>query len=490
MQFSITAILTFTVGMFLLVASVILSGAVNRFFKSRISAVVAGIIGLLIFFIGKYMFYIMDYVNNAPPPMLPSGSMDEVAWKAIVKARLFLIYIPDILLLLLSAGLVFDKTKNFAKVIAPYGLYFGVVYLTFSSFSCSQFSYAEYLVSSGAWYKFVFECDGILRMGSVGFIYLIVVSTWTLIACKEFSRWSILSCLLISVPMFLYTFEMQLLPEFNVGANAMTPYAFIGLTGGPNCLTNWTGHKYFPNYFSLLQNIAIVNPDTNIVLGDVTGYQYLSTYGSSALTSYAMTFTYLIPIAGTYLTVMLTCIFKNIFTRDIRRVNYIYKPWYYQSRLFYNVCSAVDARINDWLTQHFNTPYLYGLLEKDMKKLSAYAKYLQSQKAPSYIDPKKLSEVVQKLEDKQNSKNAKKKSKENKNKIERIERELSREDRNQPNQTSSIQPLDEIQVQPVQQQIATMTQEWTDESGVNWGIDQSGNYFYKQNGQWVAYVAA
>ncbi len=79
MQFSITAILTFTVGMFLLVASVILSGAVNRFFKSRISAVVAGIIGLLIFFIGKYMFYIMDYVNNAPPPMLPSGSMDEVA---------------------------------------------------------------------------------------------------------------------------------------------------------------------------------------------------------------------------------------------------------------------------------------------------------------------------------------------------------------------------------------------------------------------------
>ncbi len=94
-----------------------------------------------------------------------------------------------------------------------------------------------------------------------------------------------------------------------------------------------------------------------------------------------------------------------------------------------------------------------------MKRLNAYAKYLESQKAPSYIDPSKLNEMMHRFEEKQNAKNAKKTSKENRNKIGKIEKALSREDRTQPYQTSSIQPLESIQVQSIQQPIITMSQE-------------------------------
>lgn len=476
MQFSITSILMFTVGIFLFVASVILAGTVNRFFKSRVSALVVGIIGLLIFFIGKYLFYILDYVQGAQPPQMPTAGLDDEAWQRIVRARLYLIYLPDLLLLLLSLALVFDRTKNVAKIIAPYALFFGMIHLVCGTFSNSQFSYGESLVNEGAWYKYIFECDGILRMGAIGFIYLVVVSTWTLIACREYSRWAILATVLIAIPLFLYPYEVQLVPDFNVGANCMTPVAFVGLSDRPS----WPTDKYFPNYFALFSSFCLVPP-----VGDVTnGISYVKTYDNVTRLGHAVV--YLIPILGSFVTIFFTCLFKNIFTRDIRRVNYIYKPWYYKSKVFNNVCSAIDARINDKIVEHIKTPYLYGFLNKDMKRIEAYAKYLKRQKAPSYIDPTKVSEVAAKLEAKQNSKNNKKQAKQNKDRIEKIEKTIRKEERTtQPNQTTAIQPQ-----QTQQLSLNTMAQEWTDDNGVNWGLDANGNYFYKQNEQWIAYQAA
>ncbi len=498
MALSITSVLTFTVGMFLLVASVILSGSVNRAFRFRAVPIIMGILGLCIFFFGKYMFYIMDYVNNAAPPEMPGSKMDPAAWKAIVNARLYLLYLPDLLLFLVSLALVVDRTKNFAKILAPYGFYFGLLYLVCASFSNSQYGFVDSLMNKGEWYEYLFECDGILRMAPIGFIYLMVISLWVLISCREYSRWSILATVLVGIPLLLYTAEMQLIPDFNAGANCMSPIAYVGLSApAESSKFEWYDHKFFPNYFSMFGSKALVRPST--VTADpskMTGIVWATMNNGKNVTSFGTAMYFVIPYVATYFVTFLTIVCKNIFTRDIRRINYIYNPWYYNSRLFQNVCSSIDAKINDWLVKHFDSPYLYGFLKRDMKKINSYARYLQRQKSPSNIDPTKVSEVAQKLESKNSSKDAKKKAKQNKDKINKIEKALAKNGEvAQPNATSILQPTNETKAleqntQVVQQQVTMMAQEWTDQNGVYWGIDQSGNYFYKQNGQWVAYVAA
>ncbi len=498
MTLSITSVLVFTIGIFLFIASIILSGTVNRVFRSRSVCIIVGIIGLLIFFIGKYMFYIMDYVNDVAAPSMPGATMDPNAWKSILKARLYLIYLPDLLLLLMSVALLVDKTKNFAKILAPYGLFFGFLYLVCSSFSNTQFGYVDSLINKGAWYEYVFESDGILRMAPIGFIFLILISLWTLIACREYSRWAILASVLIGIPLLLYPFEMQLLKEFDVGANCMTPAAFVGLSAPKGNVDDWMNHKYFPNYFAIFGSMTLEKPTPAVDADTLTGLQW-STSGHVNATGSALIA--VIPYVGTFAILTLSILLKNIFTKDIRRVNYIYKPWYYNSRLFSGVCSSIDAKINDWLVSRFNSPYLYGFLEKDMKKINSYAAYLKRQRAPANVIPSKVSEMAEKLEAKQSSKNAKKKAKANKDRINKIEKTLAREKAAQPNATSILQPASnetkalmqeqQVQAKPQQQaQVAAMAQEWTDQNGVYWGMDQSGNYFYKQNDQWVAYVAA
>ncbi len=497
MTLSITSILVFTVGVFLVIASIILSGTVNRAFRYRTTAIIVGVIGLCIFIFGKYMFYIMDYLNDAPPPSMANSQTDLGIWKAIIKARLYLLYLPDLLLLLMSVALIFDRTKNFAKVVAPYGIFFGFLYLVCSSFSNTQFGYIDSLVTNNAWYEYVFECDGILRMAPVGFIYLVLISLWSMISCKEYSRWSILACILIGIPLLLYPYEMQLLPEFDVGANCMTPIAFVGLNKPTGDFADWVDHKYFPNYFSVFGSLGFVKPTSAYDPNTMTGMEWVNLDNGKNVTSIGKVIYLALPIGGVCLTLILSIVMKNLFTRDIRRVNYIYKPWYYNSRLFRAVCSSVDAKINDWLVQHFDSPYLYGFLKKDMKKINSYANYLKRQRTPANVMPNRVDEIAKRLEEKQSSKDAKKKAKDNKNKINKIERTLAREEATQPNATSILQPstsTKSLEQEPVIQQQAAqqlvMAQEWTDENGLMWGIDQSGNYFYKQNDQWVAYVAA
>ena len=94
MSLSITlvSIITLTIGLFVVLASIILHDSINRMFQFRIAPMVFGIIGLLVFFFGKYIWYILDFVNNAPVLSYSDYVMDQSLWEINKYANLGELY--------------------------------------------------------------------------------------------------------------------------------------------------------------------------------------------------------------------------------------------------------------------------------------------------------------------------------------------------------------------------------------------------------------
>lgn len=443
MSLSITlvSIITLTIGLFVVLASIILHDSINRMFQFRIAPMVFGIIGLLVFFFGKYIWYILDFVNNAPVLSYSDYVMDQSLWEINKYANLFLLRIPDLLLLVMSLALIFDKTKNLAKTIAPFGLFMSVLYLICSSLSYGVSSY----ISSIEWYEFIFVGDGLMRMPTITFVIVALMSLWSVIAAKEYSKWSIFSSLLLGSIILVYCSLMQI--KYNIGANGMTLIAYQALYT-PNYVL-----EYFPNHFSCLNSLLKINTEQQNVMIPI-----------------------ILIVVAYFVIAILTYIFKNIFTKDIRRVNYIYKPWYYKSLLFRSWCGWIDGCINDVLGSIFKNAYLYGIMKKDVKNIKLYVSYLQTNKAPDNIDKSKLDEMVKKADEKQTQKEIKKQKKQQQKEFNEFENEFK-----------TTKHLDHLDTQMNDILKINIVQEWSDQTGTVWGLDANGKYFYKQDGKWLAY---
>ena len=83
--------------------------------------------------------------------------------------------------------------------------------------------------------------------------------------------------------------------------------------------------------------------------------------------------------------------------------------------------------------------------------------------------------MAQKLEEKERAKNQKKHSKKAQQDIYDFDKEFNTQA--------------EVNFQPQMNDLLNINivQEWNDESGVTWGLDAQGKYFYKNDGKWLAY---
>lgn len=467
------ALIMMIIGIFVFISTVIFNAPINKVFQKRLNLMILGIVGLIFFIAGKYVWYIIAAINKEAPITLIDISINHEFWDNLRITNLALISFPDLLVLLISLAFVFDKTKNVAKVMAPYGLFFGLVYLLCSTFIYTDTSYVASFNLS--WVNFIFEGDGITRMPSITFIFLTFISLVSIITCREYSRWSMFSSIVFGGLIYTYSCVFQLF--YDVGADGVTALSFAGLAQD----ISTTNGSLFANYFFAFAKALNIAGDTDKA--------YIGT---------------LVLVGMLLLLLILVFLLKNLLTRDVRRMNFIYHPWYYKSRLFHDFGAYVDGFINNLIYKVFKVPYLFGILPQDVKEIKKYVDFIKLTKSNDEVDKQKLQAIINEYEnnkthhiqDEQHSN--KKRYKLNKKKFEQslVSGEFFEFDK-KPNAKKTTSVLDSEgekqslfnleKSNDVEVENNVMVQQWTDENGTMWALNNKGQYYYWSNNRWINY---
>ncbi len=326
--------------MIIILIVVILTPIFNSFittlFLKKSTTISLGLLILIIFVVGKYIWWIFDAINFyrngvVPDNLIVNNLANSSIINSILLSNLLLLNIPDLLFLLLGISLIFNGNKCISKTLSIIALVFTIP-ITISTL-IGDFSYNDFTSTMPVW-KYLLIGNGIQRMPFITNLILIFTSLSVYLSAKQYSRWSILSSYLILSFIFIY---LKMVVDFtNIQMNASGFSIFDwGL------ILDNQGRVIAPGVFYPI-NKGMNNLLLNLAVDNFAVVEFL--------------FSIMIILMMTLLIIS-----KNIFTRDKHKIVTIYQPWYHNSFLFREPFYRIDSWINTILSKYLKRDFLYGL---------------------------------------------------------------------------------------------------------------------------------
>ena len=324
----------------LFVVTMVANNFISNLFSNRKFTISLGTFMLVIFIVGKYVWYLIDFINYFSNGIIPSDSMvsnltSTTDIESLLYSNLLLLNLTDMMYFIISISLIFNGNKCFSKVFSLISLTVGIPLVIFSLLNDSTSN--EYFETYPIW-KYFLIGNGITRLSFIGFIFLIFSSTGIYISAKKYSRWSILSSYLIYAIIFMYLSLSVAYAKVWFNASGFAVYDW-------NVYVNESDGFVQLGIFSPLNNL-LSNSLFNIAIRSIDTIRLMEVFMLFALN-------------------MVFIIAKNLLTKSKIKQITIYRPWYQNSFLFKDVFYRIDGYINSILYNYSKRSYLYGLDDKD-----------------------------------------------------------------------------------------------------------------------------
>ncbi len=234
-------------------------------------------IGLVIYFVvGRWSGNIYDY-NHMDPH-------DTTYMHSVHVSKAFLLDMCPFMAFFIPVSLIFDKSRNIAKVLAPLGLVGGLVTIFGGMASAT-------LDPGVTWYNFIFLGQGINKLYFIMHYWMIIMSVIVILNSRTYTRWSWMGIHIVTIAFFAYVYIIVI--SFGVTNNA------TGIVEG-----DWYGD--YAQYADLANILNIPFPWIPVVC-------------------------YLI----VYTCVMFLMYIKTHFTNDEELLSINYEPWYKNNYIYH-----------------------------------------------------------------------------------------------------------------------------------------------------------
>lgn len=333
------------------------------FFLSRSKTISVGIFALIITGIkwswGLYNFIMIPPLEGSPNPYAYSMSL----------SNLLFLNITSLLLLLIGLGLIFDRSKSFAKVIAPIGIFLSLLMILLETVQNIPI-YSIIYTNTFEWYKYLFmysEINGHINeyMPFLSNYILLIISLLTLMVSKQYTKWSVVGTIILFLTIVIYYVSISKAMNIMVGVSGFVagdwkiPGQEVGTPGWP---TTW-----------------------------IAPYQSINSFLTGASNgSYAINI--LIMISIIIAMTMTTQLFKNTMTLDLGKISRIQDPWYFNSKSLWPMLTPIDAAWCNFLDKYVPSGYFFPtwVLENRIKKLNSYQKESLKYSISSLIEAEKI----------------------------------------------------------------------------------------------------
>lgn len=291
--------------------------AISIIFSSYWRTVIVSLFVLIYSIIVMWVPGIYQFINN---------QTSDVWIRSNNYSGALLLQLPCLMCIVLPLTLIFDKSKNIAKAIAP----FMIVYCLMNYF-IRFLGYDSIIidVNQTTWYEYVFFGEKSDRMFFLSNFFVLFLSCFTYISAKTYTKYSFCGGLLILAIVMVY-------------------YLLVKSLAGVNACISGLGAA---DWIQIGSYLAMYKPISNI-------------FGSISTIGYVWVFNiwFLIYLFFTFILVIL----KNFLTVNPIKISLVNEPWYKKSTFLKGFLSPFDAAINNLINTII--PYGYFYPEK-LKKL-------------------------------------------------------------------------------------------------------------------------
>ncbi len=342
----------------------------TRLFLDKRFTISFGIIILVAFIVGKYIWYILDFINYKNNGILNNTlaanvDMDpKIIW-SLLYSNLLLLNASDLFMLIISLCLIFCNSNAISKVFSTITIT-SVIPIAILTLLNDYDADTSFIKNIDVW-RYLLIGNGITRLHFISYCLTIFAASGILVSAKQFSRWSILSSFVVFLICYLYL--IIAIYAANVSIN----------TSGFN-LTDW--------------NLIFGNLDNSDLLGYGIFFKINSvTSGSfTQLGSYSISFLRIVLMLFSFIIVGFIIFVKNILTFNVRKIITIYNPWYQNSKIFKSGFYYFDSIINNFLWLKSSRAFLYGLKGKNFN--SDLLKLNQEQNLNKNINKDNLGALI------------------------------------------------------------------------------------------------
>lgn len=215
-----------------------------------------------IFFIAYFLVfrYIPDVeylINN-----IVDSQTSETYQYSFYWSKTLLLDMCPLLACLIPLSLIFDKTKNFAKCLAPIGLIGSIITIYGGLFFDQDFKD----VSWDTLYKYIFfginNDDTTNRIYFMMHLMLLVISVHTLLNAKQYTKWSIFSSIIFYIFYITYALLLSRLLDIKNNVTGLVEYDWISEYGEYHAVYNFMpmsfpGIVIFWYFMAALGNLLI-----------------------------------------------------------------------------------------------------------------------------------------------------------------------------------------------------------------------------------------
>lgn len=232
---------------------------------------------------------------------------------------LLLLQLPNLMCILIPLMLIFDKTKNVAKTVAPFMIVYCIMnyfirFIGFDSIIIDQ--------NQTTWYEYIFFGESSDRMFFLSNFFVLFLSSFVYISSKTYTKYSFFGGLMILLLILTY----YLLVKSLVGIHA----CISGLAAG-----DWI---QIDSYLAMYKPISeIFGPIKNI------GYVWV------------FNIWFIIYLFITFILIML----KNFLTVNPIKISSVNEPWYRNSTFLKGFLSPFDAALNNLINTIIPYGYFY-----------------------------------------------------------------------------------------------------------------------------------
>lgn len=282
--------------------SIILVFVLNRYIKKFLIKnyyiwFSMGIFSLAYFFAFRYSYDVSEFIQL---DMTNLKSFDLYTY-SFRWSKILLLDLCPFAFAVLNLSLVFDKTRNFAKIVAPYSILGGLVTMVSSIPK-------ETLDSNVSLFEYIFVGQDVNKMFFIMHYWAIILGILVLLNSRTYTRWSILSCALF----FLYFL-----------AYVLICISALGITNNATGLAEGDWYNYLNQYFWFSQYQAL--------------YKFVPLPYQAEI---ALWYT----VSG--LIIIFQICLKNTLTKNSYLISKNYLPWYIGNKFFFNLFVNIDFYIN------------------------------------------------------------------------------------------------------------------------------------------------
>ncbi len=327
----------------LFLGTLIVGPKLTRLFLDKRFTISYGIVMLIVFIVGKYIWYIIDFINYKNNGIISdtlaanSGMDPKIIW-SLLYSNLLLLNASDLFMLIISLCLIFCNSNAVSKVFSVITIT-AVLPIAILTLLNDYDADTAFIKNMDLW-KYLLIGNGITRFHFISYCLTIFGATGILVSAKQFSRWSILSTFVTFLACYLYLVICIYVADVSLN------------TSGFN-LSDWK------LIFGNLENSDVLGYGVFFKINNVTGSSFTQ-FGAQSIS--------LLRVVLMLLSFSIVTFFifvKNLLTLNVRKIIVIYNPWYQNSKILKSGFYFVDSLINNFLWLKSTRAYLYGLKGKD-----------------------------------------------------------------------------------------------------------------------------